>query len=125
MLQLVWKKVPALEEESDARLEQTGEKALKAVVGLIAFETAEPKLHRGSSLDQEARPVVGLDRFQGAGEETIESQRRVRSTARPWARPYSPASRSRWFLRVGVFRGGLNSGLNVCSRHRAPRRSLP
>jgi DNA-binding transcriptional ArsR family regulator len=43
MLRLVWQKVPALVEESEARSDQTGEKLLKAVVGLIAFEAAEPE----------------------------------------------------------------------------------
>jgi DNA-binding transcriptional ArsR family regulator len=43
MLRLVWQKIPALEEESGARLEQSGEKRLKAVIGLIAFEAAEPE----------------------------------------------------------------------------------
>jgi DNA-binding transcriptional ArsR family regulator len=43
ILRLVWQKVPALVEESEARAEQTGEKLLKAVVGLIAFEAAEPE----------------------------------------------------------------------------------
>jgi DNA-binding transcriptional ArsR family regulator len=43
MLHLVWQKVPALVEESETRLEGSGEKVLKAVVGLIAFEAAEPE----------------------------------------------------------------------------------
>ncbi len=43
MLRLVFQKVPALVEESEARSSQTGEKLLKAVVGLIAFEAAEPE----------------------------------------------------------------------------------
>jgi hypothetical protein len=44
---------------------------------------SEPKLHRGPALDQEDWPVVGLDGFEGTGKETIESQRRARSIARP------------------------------------------
>lgn len=43
MLRLLWQKVPALVEESELRLEESGEKGLKAVVGLITFEAAEPE----------------------------------------------------------------------------------
>lgn len=43
ILRLVWQKVPVLVEESEARAEASGEKLMKAVVGLIAFEAAEPK----------------------------------------------------------------------------------
>jgi DNA-binding transcriptional ArsR family regulator len=38
MLRLVWKKVPSLEDESDARLKAGGGEALAAAVGLAAFE---------------------------------------------------------------------------------------
>lgn len=43
MLRLVWKRVPSLEEESEARKQQTGDEGMKAVVGLAAFEAAEPE----------------------------------------------------------------------------------
>ncbi len=42
MLRLVWTKVPALEEESEMRQEETGEPGMKAIVGLAAFEAPEP-----------------------------------------------------------------------------------
>jgi DNA-binding transcriptional ArsR family regulator len=43
MLRLVWKKVPSLEDESDARLSASGGKGLTAAVGLAAFELPWPK----------------------------------------------------------------------------------
>jgi DNA-binding transcriptional ArsR family regulator len=46
MLRLVWKKVPSLEDESDARLKAGGGKALTAAVGLAAFELPWPKAKR-------------------------------------------------------------------------------
>ncbi len=45
MLRLLWAKVPALEEESQLRRQQSGEPGMKAIVGLAAFEApkaAEP-----------------------------------------------------------------------------------
>lgn len=43
MLRLVWKKVPSLEDESEARLSASGGKGLTAAVGLAAFELPWPK----------------------------------------------------------------------------------
>jgi hypothetical protein len=52
MLRLLWAKLPALEEESELRLEKSGEPGMKAVVGLAAFEApraAEPPPPAGKS----------------------------------------------------------------------------
>jgi DNA-binding transcriptional ArsR family regulator len=42
MLRLVWKKVPALEEESERRLKKTSTSGLKTIVGLAAYEAPSP-----------------------------------------------------------------------------------
>ncbi len=42
MLRLVWTKVPALEEESEMRQEETGEQGMKAIIGLAAYEAPKP-----------------------------------------------------------------------------------
>jgi DNA-binding transcriptional ArsR family regulator len=42
MLQLLWTKVPSLEEEAAMRREKTGEPGMKAIVGLAAFEAPKP-----------------------------------------------------------------------------------
>lgn len=56
MLRLVWTKVPALEEESEMRQEETGEPGMKAIIGLAAFEAPEP-VEPDDSKDQ--RPAKG------------------------------------------------------------------
>lgn len=43
MLRLVWKKVPSLEEESDARKKPGSDEGFTAVIGLAAFELPWPK----------------------------------------------------------------------------------
>lgn len=42
MLGLVWKKVPRLEEEAAMRKQRSGEKGMKAIVGLAAFGAPQP-----------------------------------------------------------------------------------
>ncbi len=42
MLQLLWTKVPSLEEEAAMRRAKSGEPAMKAIVGLAAFEAPKP-----------------------------------------------------------------------------------
>lgn len=42
MLGLVWKKVPRLEEEAEMRRAKSGEKGMKAIVGLAAFGAPKP-----------------------------------------------------------------------------------
>ncbi|MDX6609392.1 MAG: hypothetical protein QOF85_1317 [Solirubrobacterales bacterium] len=42
MLRLLWTKVPGLEEEAAMRRAKTGERGMKAIVGLAAFEAPKP-----------------------------------------------------------------------------------
>lgn len=42
MCKLLWEKVPALEEETELRLEKSGDSGVKVIVGLAAFEAPEP-----------------------------------------------------------------------------------
>jgi hypothetical protein len=53
------------------------------------------KLHRRTALDQEARFVVGMNRFEGAGESQRRARRaqcraRVRNTREALGRPLAP-----------------------------------
>ncbi len=43
ILRLLWKKIPTLAKESKARLEDSNDGKLQSIIGLIAFEAAEPK----------------------------------------------------------------------------------